>query len=107
MRNIVPYQLRGNRRSKITALTVIVTEIDPGNAFARWFIEAGTGATIVQIEGGLRNSSGNVVMVFADKRAHTGNPTLGLNLAALSDKYTLRELRRDFADAVIRLLKSQ
>ncbi|MHC4395052.1 MAG: DUF4410 domain-containing protein [Planctomycetota bacterium] len=93
-------------RTKTMALTVIVTELDPGDAFARWFIGVGAGATIVQIEGGLRNSSGTVIMTFADKRAHTGNPTLGLNLAALSDEYTLKELRKEFAKAVIRLLKS-
>ena len=89
------------------ALSVVVTEFDPGNGFARWFIGAGAGATSVQIEGDLKDSHGTVIMAFADRRMHSGNPTLGLNLAAISDEYTLTALRREFVDALIQLLQSQ
>ena len=92
---------------KTADLSVIVTEFDPGNGFARWFVGAGAGATNIQIEGDLKDSNGTVIMAFADKRTHSGNPTLGLNFAALSDEYTLTALRKEFADALIKLLQSQ
>ena len=89
------------------ALDVTVTELDPGNGFARWFIGAGAGASKVQVEGQLKNPEDELLLAFADRRYHSGNPTLGLNVSSLSDEYTLTAIRKEIADRIVSLLKPE
>jgi len=93
--------------AKVADLEIAVTELDPGSGFARWFFGAGAGATKVQVEGRLTQPPNDLVMAFAYRRAHSGNPTLGINVAALSDDYTLKELRKQFTKDITKLLTSQ
>lgn len=56
-------------------LDIAITRWHEGNGFLRYFLGFGLGATDMQWEGQLRDTSGTLLLAWADRRIHPGGPS--------------------------------
>lgn len=88
---------------KALVLTLGYGGLDKGDAIGRWYFGCGVGATDVQVEGYMKDGE-KMVFQFADRRKFSGNPTLGLNFAALDNDKCINTNVKEIAEAVAKTL---